>query len=138
MRTITRLMINDYNLKKLRYDFMGFRFKNLNELSFHHLLIPRKDCDRVEAKGYVRWNGAILVQDTSHEYLHLIEQYDRDRFEYITEQMKIMNENGHLDINNLERIEMALRTFEMEFRDLTSKKGKVLIKDTYFNRILYR
>lgn len=131
-------MINDYNLKKLRYDFMGFRFKNLNELSFHHLLIPRKDCDRVEAKGYVRWNGAILVQDTSHEYLHLIEQYDRDRFEYITEQMKIMNENGHLDINNLERIEMALRTFEMEFRDLTSKKGKVLIKDTYFNRILYR
>ena len=131
-------MINDYNLKKLRYDFMGFRFKNLNELSFHHLLIPRKDCDRVEAKGYVRWNGAILVQDTSHEYLHLIEQFDRDRFEYITERMKIMNENGHLDMNNLERIEMALRTFEMEFRDLTSKKGKVLIKDTYFNRILYK
>ena len=138
MRTITRLMINDYNLKKLRYDFMGFRFKNLNELSFHHLLIPRKDCDRVEAKGYVRWNGAILVQDTSHEYLHLIEQFDRDRFEYITERMKIMNENGHLDMNNLERIEMALRTFEVEFRDLTSKKGKVLIKDTYFNRILYK
>ncbi len=138
MRTITRLMINDYNLKKLRYDFMGFRFKNLNELSFHHLLIPRKDCDRVEAKGYVRWNGAILVQDTSHEYLHLIEQYDRDRFEYITERMQIMNENGRLDMNNLERIEMALRTFEMEFRDLTSKKGKVLIKDTYFNRILYK
>ena len=131
-------MINDYNLKKLRYDFMGFRFKNLNELSFHHLLIPRKDCDRVEAKGYVRWNGAILVQDTSHEYLHLIEQFDRDRFEYITERMKIMNENGHLDMNNLERIEMALRTFEVEFRDLTSKKGKVLIKDTYFNRILYK
>lgn len=138
MRTITRLMINDYNLKKLRYDFMGFRFKNLNELSFHHLLIPRKDCDRVEAKGYVRWNGAILVQDTSHEYLHLIEQFDRDRFEYITERMKEMNENGQLDMYNLERIEMALKVFEMEYRDLTNKRGKVLIKDTYFNRILYR
>ena len=138
MRTITKLMIKDYNLKKLRYDFMGFRFNRLDELSFHHLLIPRKDCKGIEAEGYVKWNGAILVQQTSHEYLHVIEQYDRDRFDYITERMKEMNENGQLDMYNLERIEMALKVFEMEYRDLTNKRGKVLIKDTYFNRILYK
>ena len=131
-------MIKDYNLKKLRYDFMGFRFNRLDELSFHHLLIPRKDCKGIEAEGYVKWNGAILVQQTSHEYLHVIEQYDRDRFDYITERMKEMNENGQLDMYNLERIEMALKVFEMEYRDLTNKRGKVLIKDTYFNRILYK
>lgn len=128
-------MIDEYNLKKLGYDFMGFRFKRVNELSFHHLLIPHRDCDNVEAEGYVKWNGAILVQDTSHEYLHLIERYDRDRFEYITERMRIMNVNGELDPYNLERIEQALRVFETQYRSLESKKGKKLIKDTYYNRI---
>lgn len=138
MRTITRLMINDYNLKKLGYDFMGFKFDRLSELSFHHLLIPHRSCKGIEKDGYVKWNGAILVQDTSHEYLHTIEQYDRDRFEYITERMRQMNVNGELDMYNLERIEQALKVFETEYRDLTNKSGKVLIKDKYFNRILYR
>lgn len=138
MRQITKLMINEYNLKKLRYDFMGFRFKRLDELSFHHLLIPHRDCNNVESKGFVKWNGAILVQDTSHEYLHTIELYDRDRFEYITKCMQEMNINGQLDMYNLERIEQALRVFETEYKDLANRKGKVLIKDKYFNRILYR
>lgn len=138
MREITRLMIKEYNLKKLGYDFMGFRFNRVNELSFHHLIIPHRECKGIERDGYVKWNGAILVQDTSHEYLHLIEQYDRDRFLYLTERMKIMNVNGELDMYNLERIEMALRVFETEYRDLTNKKGKILIKDTYYNRLLYR
>lgn len=128
-------MIDEYNLKKLGYDFMGFRFRRVNELSFHHLIIPHRDCDNVEAEGYVQWNGAILVQDTSHEYLHLIEKYDRDRFEYITERMRIMNVNGELDPYNLERIEQALRVFEIQYRNLKNKKGKKLIKDTYYNRI---
>lgn len=128
-------MIDEYNLKKLGYDFMGFRFRRVNELSFHHLIIPHRDCDNVEAEGYVQWNGAILVQDTSHEYLHLIEKYDRDRFEYITERMRIMNVNGELDPYNLERIEQALRVFETQYRSLESKKGKKLIKYTYYNRI---
>jgi hypothetical protein len=131
-------MINEYNLKKLGYDFMGFKFDRLSELSFHHLLIPHRSCKGIERDGYVKWNGAILVQDTSHEYLHTIEQYDRDRFEYITERMRQMNVNGKLDNYNLERIEQALRVFETEYRDLTSKSGKVLIKDKYFNRIFYR
>lgn len=130
-------MIKEYNLKKLGYDFMGFRFRRQDELSFHHLIIPRKDCDRVEAKGYVKWNGAILVQDSSHEYLHTIEQYDRDRFEYITQRMKEMNINGSLDEENLLRIELALRGFEIEYKDYENKKGKRLIKDNYFNRIYW-
>lgn len=138
MKPITRLMIKEYNLKKLGYDFMGFRFKRPEELSFHHLIIPRRECRGIEAEGFVKWNGAILVQRTSHEYLHTIERYDRDRFEYITERMKLINENGQLDMDNLERIEMALRVFEREYRDFTNKDGKVLIKDIYFNRILYR
>ena len=138
MKEITKLMIKEYNLRKLGYDFMGFRFKKAEELSFHHLIIPKRECEGIEAEGYLKWNGAILVQDTSHDYLHLIEQYDRDRFEYLTERMRIMNVNGHLDNANLERIEMALRVFETEYRGLSNKRGKSLIKRTYYNRIFHK
>lgn len=128
-------MIKEYNLKKLGYDFMGFRFRRISDLSFHHLIIPHRDCKGIEADGYVKWNGAILVQDTSHAYLHLIETVDRDRFEYITQRMVEMNVNGELDPYNLERIEQALRVFEIENRGLENKKGKSLIRDAYFDRI---
>lgn len=128
-------MIKEYNLKKLGYDFMGFRFRRISDLSFHHLIIPHRDCKGIEADGYVKWNGAILVQDTSHAYLHLIETVDRDRFEYITQRMVEMNVNGELDPYNLERIEQALRVFEIENRGLENKKGKSLIRDAYFYRI---
>lgn len=138
MKQITRLMINDYKLKELGYDFMGFRFNRVSELSFHHLIIPHRSCKGIERDGYVKWNGAILVQDTSHEYLHTIERYDRDRFEYITERMKEMNENGELDTYNLERIEQALRVFETGYSELVNKNGKVLVKSSYYNRIFYR
>lgn len=128
-------MIKEYNLKKLGYDFMGFRFRRISDLSFHHLIIPHRDCKGIEADGYVKWNGAILVQDTSHAYLHLIETVDRDRFEYITQRMVEMNVNGELDPYNLERIEQVLRVFEIENRGLENKKGKSLIRDAYFDRI---
>ena len=32
MREITKEMIKLYNIKKLGYDFMGYTFKNVNEL----------------------------------------------------------------------------------------------------------
>ena len=56
MREITKLMINEYNLKRLGYDFMGYTFKNINELSFHHLVIPRRLCNGMKDKGYNKEN----------------------------------------------------------------------------------
>ena len=50
------------------------------------------------------WNGAVLVQDTSHEYLHVIERLDRDRFDYITHFMVTMNINKKLDKYSLKQI----------------------------------
>lgn len=46
MREITKEMIKLYNIKKLGYDFMGYTFRNVNELSFHHLIVPHRDCKR--------------------------------------------------------------------------------------------
>lgn len=116
---------------------MGFTFRRQNELSFHHLIIPKRECKlyQIEAEGYVKWNGAILVQDTSHEYLHVIEQYDRDIFDFITNQMVIMNENGALEEYRLRQIGIALRGFENTHSGLRTSKGRRLIKSTYHNRL---
>lgn len=46
MREITKEMIKLYGIKKLDYDFMGYTFRNINELSFHHLIVPHRDCKR--------------------------------------------------------------------------------------------
>lgn len=62
MRAITNLMINDFKLKKLGYDFMGFSFKRKEQLSFHHLIVAHKNCKElhIPSEGYLYWNGAIL------------------------------------------------------------------------------
>ena len=44
MREITREMIKEYRLMKLGYDFMGYEIKNKQDLSFHHLIVPRRNC----------------------------------------------------------------------------------------------
>ena len=46
MKEITNIMIDTFELKKLKYDFMGYTFTNPNQLSFHHLIVPKKDCKK--------------------------------------------------------------------------------------------
>ena len=88
MRELTKIMIKKYALTKLKYDFMGYPFSNTNQLSFHHLIVPKRLCPMYElGHGYFEWNGAILRQDTAHDYLHIVERYDRDMFEAITSEM---------------------------------------------------
>ena len=54
MKEITMNMINVYKLESLGYDFMGYTFDKTRELSFHHLIIPRKDSQKEGiGDGYV-------------------------------------------------------------------------------------
>ena len=46
MKEIVKLMINDFKIKQLGYDFMGYRFNKSIDLSFHHLIIPHRDCKK--------------------------------------------------------------------------------------------
>ena len=135
MREVTKLMINEYNIKRLGYDFMGYTFKNINELSFHHLIIPRRLCNNMKNKGYTRENGAILKQSSSHDYLHLIEIYDRDRFLEITKYLIEENKLGRLDIDTLRKIRDVLLSFEMEYQDVRNSNGRKIIKKEFKNRI---
>ena len=129
MREVTKLMIKDFKIMKLGYDFMGYKVNRTKELSFHHLIIPHRESKAYGiGEGYLYWNGAILRQNTSHDYLHIIEKIDPDIFYELTSEMIDENIKGRLDIDNLKRIRDLLLYFEREHDHDTSKKGKLLIK----------
>ena len=129
MKEITKIMVNDFKIMKLGYDFLGYKVTRKQDLSFHHLIIQRRHCKEAGlGEGYLYWNGAILRQNTSHDYLHLIEKIDPDIFYELTSEMIDENIKGRLDIDNLKRIHDLLLYFEREHDRDTSKKGKLLIK----------
>lgn len=135
MKNITKEMIKQYRIKKLGYDFMGYTFNRVEDLSFHHLIVPKRDCrDRGLGDGYLYWNGAILNQETSHDYLHTIERVDRKLFLLITQEMIEQNEKGYLDLENLRRIRKILLYFEDEHKNDRNKQGKLLIKRQYIDK----
>ena len=128
MRNITRLMIDEYNLKDI--DFMGYEFKK-SEASFHHLIIPKRNGGKETID-----NGAILNANTSHPYLHLIENFDYDKFLLITSEMIEQNLLGRLDYECLKRIDEILREFEEENKGLKTSKGKMMIKEEFKKRTI--
>lgn len=135
MREITKEMIKHYKLMSLGFDFMGYPIKKKGVLSFHHLIIPHKHCKELGlGEGYLWWNGAILNQSTSHDYLHLIQSKDDDMFSAITSEMIDENLKGYLDMGNLKYILDVLHCFEREHCSDRGKKGYYLIKDEYLYR----
>lgn len=138
MREVTRNMIKRYALNKLKYDFMGYEFRDTNELSFHHLIVPKKDCKKIEKSGFVEWNGSILVQNSAHEYLHRIQCYNDDMFKAITFEMIDENTKGYIDMDNLKAIDDILRCFEREYLGKKTKNGNDIIKEEYLYRLLLK
>lgn len=131
MKEVTKLMIKEYKIKKLGYDFMGYTLQKNDIYTYHHLIIPKRDNG-----PFTKWNGAILCGETSHPYLHLIEEKDYDMFCYITSEMIDENIKGYLDIDNLRRISEVLKQFEREHCGDRTRKGKHLIKEEYTRRII--
>lgn len=135
MREITKEMIDYYKIMKLGYDFLGYPVYQKNKLSYHRLIIPKRQSKEAGlGEGYLWWNGAILNQSTSHEYLHLIEAKDFDMFSAITSEMIDENIKGYLDMENLRHILDVLHRFEREHCSDRGKKGNYLIKEEYLYR----
>ena len=122
-------MINEFKIKQLGYDFMGFTIDKLSDCTAHHLIIPNRNGGKL-----VRWNMSILNGTSSHPYLHLIESKDYDIFCAITSEMIDMNVKGYLDVDNLRHIHSLLEQFEREHCSDRNKKGKLLIKEEYTKR----
>lgn len=138
MKEITKQMIKDFNMKKLGYDWCGYEFQRPEQLSFHHLIIPRRNCKKfhVPNDGYVYWNGAILRQNTSHDYLHLIERYDYDRFLAVSSELIDINMQRQILYKQLCYINDILDSFEREYSGERNSKGHEIIKEEYTRRLL--
>lgn len=123
MKYITKLMIEEYNLKNI--DMMGYSF-NKNNASYHHLIIPRRlgGLETIE-------NGAVLNGKTSHPYLHIVEGIDLDMFIAITQEIIDEKALGRLDKGCLKRIDDILNQFEKEHSGKRTSKGKTLIKPEF-------
>lgn len=128
MKEVTKLMIREFKIKQLGYDFMGYSLQKGDIYTFHHLIIPKRYGGK-----YVRWNGAILCT-TPHEYLHIIENKDYEMFCYLTSEMIDMNFKGFLDSSNIRNIDNLLSQFEREHCSDKTSKGKLLIKEEYTRR----
>ena len=138
MREVTRRLLSDFGVLELGYDFMGYVVLGKQGISFHHLIIPRRLSKKYGiSDGYLYWNGSILVQNTSHDYLHTIENYDLDRFDYISLEMIDMHSIGCIGLDNLKKIRDCLVGFEREYSGCKTKKGKEIIKDDFvYKRVL--
>jgi hypothetical protein len=54
MKEITSEMIKEYKVNKLGYDFLGYTYNNNKQLSFHHLIVPHKNCKELGfGEGYL-------------------------------------------------------------------------------------
>lgn len=130
-------MIKKYCLKKLKYDMMGYMFKKSQELSFHHTILSHKYCKKLGlGEGYWEWNGSILVQKTSHDFLHIVENYDFDRFLAITNELIDENIKEYVDKDNLIVINDILKGFEREYCSVRNKNNNLIIKEEYTRRLI--
>lgn len=123
------MMINEFKLREIGCDFMGYRLQKNDSLTFHHLIIPKRN------GGPISRNNGAIIQRSPHDYLHILEKYSMDTFCAVTSEMIDMNVKGYLDMENLWNIHQLLLAFEAEHAHDTTKKGKVLIKEEYKRRI---
>lgn len=124
MRELTRAMARAY--KTRGNDWMGYKIRSIQDLSYHHI-IKRED------GGPFTWdNGALLCQNTAHEYLHIIEYKDLDMYNYINKVLKQINDGGHRPTKQeLINIRDVLMLFEREHEFDINSKGKLLVKRKY-------
>lgn len=120
----------EYKLQELGYDFMGYEFNDKRELSTHHIL-PRHNGGQTKKD-----NLCILNRYTSHNYIHLIEDYDIKVFLQISSILLKQVKLGKIDIEELKNIDELLQFFEYKFRGEATRNGDLLIRPEYTKRIL--
>ena len=133
MKRITREKINYSKYIDDFMNYMGAR-KMKNFLEKKYLFKECKKCGLGD--GCLFWNGAILNQSTSHDYLHVIERVDPEIFYQISSEMIDENHLRKIELANLKKIRELLLYFEKEHDRDRNSKGVLLIKEEFLsNRI---
>lgn len=127
MGRLSDKLFYDFNLHKLGYDFMGYTFDSKKELSYHHIKTKQQ-------KGKTTYeNGAILNRITSHNYIHVIEAYEYELFEEISEELKREHKDG-ITKEHLQTIRQILEYFECKYKDTQTKNGVLIVKEDFVRR----
>lgn len=122
MKEIVKVMIKIWDMNTM--DWMGF--DNLERYSFHHLTKKSDGGEQIIS------NGAILHQNSSHPYLHTIEYYDLDKYIFINNILKAINEQKTMpSIEQLKQIKLVLKEFQNEYDGKVSSRDKPIIKKEY-------
>lgn len=109
-------------------DWMNYKIIR-KDMTFHHII---KNCDG--GKREID-NGALLMGNSAHPYLHLIEYKDIETYNAINKIFKFINQQKHEPtIEQREIIEYLLQEFESKHRYDKGSKGKLLIKHKYLER----
>lgn len=125
MSRLRERLYKDYNIEELGYDFMGYEFNSKKDLSTHHI-IPRHTGGQTKKN-----NLCVLNRYTSHNYIHLIEDYDYKVFLQISKCLMEQVKNRKVDLDEIRRIDELLRLFECKYRNEESRTGELLIKPEY-------
>ncbi len=127
---MSQIICDMRSIYRLRhYDFMGYTFRNINDLSYHHII--KKSDGRLKTLE----NGALLVKDTAHPYLHIIEEKEYEMYVFINNILKAINtQQCHPTLEQLKEIRRVLLEFEsIHIHDLNSA-GQPIIKKKYLDR----
>ena len=121
MSNILKLMIQIWDMQSM--DWLGY--DNDEKYSFHHI---KKKCD---GGKQIISNGAVIHQ-SSHSYLHTIENYDLDKYIYLNTILKAVNEQLSMpSIEQLKQIKFVLKEFQNEYEGKLSSRGNEIIKKEY-------
>lgn len=130
MSRLREKLYKEYHLEELGYDFLGYEFKNKRDLSTHHIL-PKNSGGKTKKN-----NLCILNRYTSHNYIHLIEDYDYKVFLELSKCLLEQVKEGKISIEQLLKINDALEFFEYKYRNEEDRHGDRLIKPEYKKRII--
>jgi hypothetical protein len=129
MSRLRERLYKEYELEKYGFDFMGYEFHTKSELSTHHI-VPRFLGGKTKKD-----NLCILNRDTSHNYIHLIQDYDYKVFLQISKLLLEQVKKGEIDLEQISRINEVLCFFEDKYQNTETKNGVLLIKPEYKDRI---
>ena len=125
MSKLRERIYKDFKMEQLGYDFLGYTFESKKELSTHHIL-PRHSGGQTKKN-----NLCALNRFTSHNYIHLIEDYDKKVFLQISSHLLKQVSLGKIDIDEIRKIRELLEFFEYKYRNEYARNGDILIRPEY-------
>ena len=127
MGSLANRLFYDFGLHKLGYDFMGYYFDDKKELSYHHIQTRHH-------KGKTTYeNGALLNRNTSHNYIHIIEEYEFQLFIELSQELIAEHKDG-ITKEHLLAIRQMLEFFEQKYKEQYTKRGILIVKEEYVRR----